>query len=118
MRAEVESNRGLFAYKPLPHPTSCIRFGSGSAKEGPDHTEKNLPGSDLDDLVRFWPNGSGPEASRCARIIRPGSGRSQTARYQLPTLRLDCVLAQTARIILCKTSRDPIGFWLTTLEFG
>ena len=29
----------------------------------------------LADGVRFWPNGSGPEASRCARIIRPASGQ-------------------------------------------
>ena len=27
------------------------------------------------DCVRFWPNGSGPEASQCARIIRPASGQ-------------------------------------------
>ncbi len=38
---------------------------------------QNQPGSDLvlADCVRFWPNGSGPEASRCARIIRPASGQ-------------------------------------------
>ena len=29
----------------------------------------------LADCVRFWPNGSGPEASRCARFIRPASGQ-------------------------------------------
>ena len=32
------------------------------------------PGSDLV-CISFWPNGSGPEASRCARIIRPASGQ-------------------------------------------
>ena len=34
------------------------------------------PGSDLvlADSVRFWPNGSGLESNRCARIIRPASG--------------------------------------------
>ena len=39
--------------------------------------KKNQPGSGLvlADCVRFWPNGSGPEASRCARIIRPASGQ-------------------------------------------
>ena len=38
---------------------------------------QNQPGSDfiLADCVRFWPNGSGPEASRCARIIRPATGQ-------------------------------------------
>ena len=25
--------------------------------------------------TQFWPNGSGPEVSRCARIIRPASGQ-------------------------------------------
>ena len=30
---------------------------------------------------RFSPNASGPEASWCARIIRPGSSRMQLARY-------------------------------------
>ena len=29
----------------------------------------------LSDYVRCWPNGSGPEASRCARIIRPASAQ-------------------------------------------
>ena len=42
-----------------------------------DNTVQNQPGSDsvLADCVRFWPNGSGPEASRCAEIIRPASGQ-------------------------------------------
>ena len=40
-------------------------------------TEQNQPGSDLvlADCVRFWPNVSGPEASRCAGNIRPASGQ-------------------------------------------
>ena len=29
----------------------------------------------LADCVRFWPHGSGPETSRCARIVRPASGQ-------------------------------------------
>ena len=42
-----------------------------------DNIVQNQPGSDivLADCVRLWPNGSGPEASRCARIIRPASGQ-------------------------------------------
>ena len=42
-----------------------------------DNIVQNQPGSDLvlPDCVRFWPNGSGPEASRCATIIRPASGQ-------------------------------------------
>ena len=42
------------------------------SKEGMDHTVQNWPGSDLDGLVRVWPNTSGLEASWCAGIIRPG----------------------------------------------
>ena len=38
---------------------------------------QNQPGCDLvlADCVRFWPNGSSPEANGCARIIRPASGQ-------------------------------------------
>ena len=48
----------------------------------------------------------------------PVSGRMQPARYQFPTFRLGCVLPQTARIILCKTSPDPTWFWLTVSGLG
>ena len=43
----------------------------------PDNIVRNQPGSDLvlADCARFWPNGSGPEQSQCARIIRPASGQ-------------------------------------------
>ena len=39
-----------------------------SSTDGPDHIEENQAGSDLvlADCVRFWPNVSGPETSRCA----------------------------------------------------
>ena len=47
-----------------------------SSRDVPDNTVQNQPGSDLvlTDCVRCWPNGSSPEASRCARVIRPASG--------------------------------------------
>ena len=32
-----------------------------SSREGQDHIVQNRPGSDLDGLVRFWPNASGPK---------------------------------------------------------
>ena len=40
-------------------------------------TVQNQPGYDLvlAECVRFWPNRSGPEPSRCAQIIRPASGQ-------------------------------------------
>ena len=48
-----------------------------SSTDVPDNILQNQPGSDLAlaDCARFWPDGSGPEASQCARIIRPVSGR-------------------------------------------
>ena len=38
--------------------------------------------------------------SRCAKMIKPGLGRIQTARCQFPTSKLHCVLPQTAHIIV------------------
>ena len=59
----------LYAASDFPHP---ILFRS--SKEGPDHTVQNRAGFDP---VRFWPNASSPEASRCSRLIGPGSSRIQ-----------------------------------------
>ena len=67
----------------------------------------------LDGLVRFRTNGSGLEASRCARIISPSSGKTQPACYGFPTFRLDFIHAQTVPVILCKTRPDWMWFWLT-----
>ena len=53
-------------------PTSRIRFSSIFPKEGMDRIVPNRPGSDLDGLVRLWPNASGLEANPCAGIIGPG----------------------------------------------
>ena len=48
-----------------------------SSTDVPDNILQNQSGSDLVlvDCVRFWPNGSRPEASQCTRIIRPASGQ-------------------------------------------
>ena len=48
-----------------------------SSTDVPDNIVQNQRGSDLvpADCVRFWPNGPGPEASRCATIIRSASGQ-------------------------------------------
>ena len=54
-------------------------FRFRSSKEGPDQIVQNRPGSDLDGLDRFWPNASGLEGVRCARIIWTGSGKTQPA---------------------------------------
>ena len=48
-----------------------------SSTDVPENIIQNLPGSDLVlvDCARFGSNGSGPEASQCARIIRTASGQ-------------------------------------------
>ena len=67
-------------------PAGCNRFAAASFPlsdsvpfftDVPDTNVQNQPGSDLvlADCVRFWPNGSGPEASQCARITRSASGQ-------------------------------------------
>ena len=60
-------------------------------------------------LAKFIWSGSKPVR---ARIIRSVSGRTQPTHYRFPTFSLRCILPQTAWIILCKTSPDPIWFWL------
>ena len=64
-----------------PLPVSHFQTGLRSCTDSPNHVVLNQPGSDLvlDDCVRFWPNGSGPEASRCARIIGPGFWQNATS---------------------------------------
>ena len=76
--------------------------------ESMDHIAQNRPGSDLDGLIRVWQNISGLEASWCAGIICPGFWQDATGPLLVPTFRLGSVLPQTSRIILCKTSPDPI----------
>ena len=67
----------------------------------------------------FWPNVSGPEASRCARIIGSGSGRTQPARFQCPTFGLSCILPQTAWIIII-VQNQPGSDWVLAdcVRFG
>ena len=57
-------------------PVSHFQTRIRSSTDVLDNIVQNQPGSDLvlADCVKFWPNGSGPEGSRCARIIRPASG--------------------------------------------
>ena len=49
----------------------------GSSK-GLDHVQ-NWLGSELDGLVRIWPNASRPKASRCARITGPSFRQNATS---------------------------------------
>ena len=54
----AESGRIVYVGSDFPRPFQ-FRF----SKEGMDHIVYNRPGSDLDGLVRVWPNASGLEAS-------------------------------------------------------
>ena len=96
-----QNQPGLYMSDPTSRVRFCFRFFPKKAWVVPCKT-------DPDGLVRVWPNTSGLLASLCAGIIWLGSGRTQPARYQFPTLRLGSVLPQTSRIILCKTSPGPI----------
>ena len=88
----------------FPH---SIRFRSST--DGLDHIVRNRPGSDLvlDGHVRLWPNGSGPEASWCARIIGPGSGKTEPALFWQNAT--GPVLAKRNRPRSGKT--EPALFW-------
>ena len=48
-----------------------------SSTDVPDNSIQNHPraGLVLADCAGFWPNGSSPEVSQCARIILPASGQ-------------------------------------------
>ena len=88
-----------------------------SSKENLDHVQ-NQPGNQSRWPGQVLAKHICLEASWCAGIIRPGSGKMQLARYRVPTFRLCCVLPKTALIILCKTSQDQIWFWLTVSGLG
>ena len=71
-----------------PLPVSRFQTRLRSSTDVPDNVIQNRPGADLvlADCAGFGPSGSGPEASRCARIIRPGSGQyfpAEPARMQI-----------------------------------
>ena len=108
---QPESGRIVYAGPDFPHPFQ-LRF----SKEGMDHIAQNRSESDLDGLVRVWPNTPGLEASRCAGIIWPVFWQVATRpASSFSTFRLGSVLPQTSRIILCRTSPDPI--WLIVSGF-
>ena len=74
-QAGVQESSGQVSGRTQPARYFQTRFRSST--DILDNTVQNQSGCDLvlADCVRFKPNGSGPEASRCARIIRPASGQ-------------------------------------------
>ena len=72
----AERNRPSTSFPPTSVAFFHRRPGSYCAKKKKKKKKKPQPGFDwvLADYVRLWPNGSGPEANRCGRIVRPASG--------------------------------------------
>ena len=66
--------------QPARYQFPTFRLGFHSSTDILDNIVQNQPGSDLvlADCVVLWPNGSGPEASRCAGIIWPGFWKNAT----------------------------------------
>ena len=102
--AGIGPDRINYARSDFPHPFQ-LRF----SKEGMDHIVQNRPGSDLDGLVRVWPNapglGSKPVCMNHRALFLAGRNRPVTS---FPLSYSVSVLPQTSRIILCKSSPDPI----------
>ena len=69
---QESSGPGFWQNATGPLPVSHFQTGLPSSTDGPERSVQNQPGSDLvlADCVRFRPNGSGPEARRCERILR------------------------------------------------
>ena len=66
--AGVQESLGPVSGRDATGPLPVFHFQTGfrSSTDVPDNIVQNQPESDLvlADCVRFWPNGSGPEASR------------------------------------------------------
>ena len=109
---QPKSGQTVYAGPNFPH-----QIPFHSSKEGVYHIVQNQPGSDLDGLVRFWPNAPGLEASQCARSIRPVSDRMQAAHYQFPTFSLSCILQQMAQTIfsITRTRKVLCGSFLCAI---
>ena len=73
-RVQPESGWIVYAWSNSTRPIQFCFF-----KEDVDHIVQNRPRSDLDGLVRIWPNTSGLEASQYARIIQPNFWQHTTS---------------------------------------
>ena len=89
-----------------------IPFQFRFSQEGMDHIAQNRPGSDLDGLLRVWPNTSGLEVSWCAGNIGPGFWQDATGPLPVSDFQTRFRSSTDVSIILCKTRPDPISFWL------
>ena len=92
-----------------PLPVSHFKTLLCSSADGPDHIVQSQPGSDLIlvDCVRFWPNGSGPEASRCARIIQHSSGNASEPNRIGPSMFPEILFEAEKKSSIKHSERKP-----------
>ena len=93
-----------------PLPVSHFQTRFRSSTDVPDNIVQNQPRSSLvlADRVRFWPDGSGPEASRCARIIRPASGQCFPADTDRMRIRSGLFTGLDCRLLHVSTAIVPL----------
>ena len=90
-----------------PLPVSHFQSLLCSSTDDPDHIVQNQPRSVLvlADCVRFWPNGSGPEARRYAKIIRPASGQHFQANPDWMRIRSSMFIGLSGWSYVAKSER-------------
>ena len=102
----------------MPDPTSRIRFSSVFPQEGMAHIAQTLSGSDIDGMVRVWPNSPGLEASRCAGIFGPGFWKDATGPLPVSQFKTQ---VRSSTDVLDNIVRNQPGsdlFWLIVPGFG
>ena len=110
---QPESARILYAGSDFPHP-----FQFCFSKECMDHIARNRPGSDLDGVVRVWPNTSGLEASRCAGIIGPGFWQDTASPLSVYLFQTRFHSSTDVPDNTVQNQPHPIYFWLIVSGFG
>ena len=92
-----------------PLPVSHFQTQLRSSTDDADHIVQNQPRSDLVLAVRFWPNGSGPEASRYAKIIGPASGQHFQANPDWMRIRSSMFAGLSGWSYVAKSERANSG---------
>ena len=87
-------------------------------KVGTDHTVQNWNRSNLDGLVRVWPNASGLEASRCARIIRTSFWHEATSSLPVSHFQTQLHSSTDGPDHVVQNQPRLILFWLSASGFG
>ena len=89
-------------------PDRICRIPLPASDSVPFFTVQNRPGSDLDGLVRVWPNASGLEASRCAGIIGPGFWEDATGPLPVFHFQTQSRSSTDAQDHIVQNHPDPI----------